>query len=56
MTMQQALAEGGGPTARGSERLRLNRTGPDGSVLQVQPRLTDPVQPGDVLYVKESLF
>lgn len=56
MTMQQALAQGGGPTARGSERLRLNRTRADGSVIQVEPRLTDPVQPGDVLFVKESLF
>lgn len=56
MTMQQALAEGGGPTARGSERLRLNRKRADGTVVQVEPRLTDTVQPGDVLYVKESLF
>ena len=56
MTMQQALAEGGGPTARGSERMRLNRKQPDGSVVQVEPRLSDPVQPGDVLFVKESLF
>jgi polysaccharide export outer membrane protein len=56
MTMQQALAQGGGPTTRGSERLRLNRTRADGSVMQVEPRLTDPVQPGDVLFVKESLF
>jgi polysaccharide export outer membrane protein len=56
MTVQQALAQGGGPTARGSERLRLNRTRADGSVVQMEPRLTDPVMPGDVLYVKESLF
>jgi polysaccharide export outer membrane protein len=56
MTMQQALAQGGGPTARGSERLRLNRKRADGTVIQVEPRLTDQVQPGDVLFVKESLF
>ena len=56
MTIQQALAEGGGPTARGSERLRLDRKRDDGSVVHVEPRLSDPVQPGDVLYVKESLF
>ena len=56
MTMQQALAQGGGPTARGSEKLRLNRTRADGSVQQLEPRLNDPVQPGDVLFVKESLF
>jgi polysaccharide biosynthesis/export protein len=57
MTVMQALAEGGGPTPRGSEsRLRLNRTGPDGRMVQLTPRMTDPVQPGDVLYVRESLF
>lgn len=56
MTMQQALAQGGGPTARGSERLRLNRTRPDGTVIQIEPRLTDLVMPSDVLYVRESLF
>jgi len=56
MTVLQALAQGGGPTNRGSERVRLNRTRPDGSVVQLEPRLTDPVLPGDVLFVKESLF
>jgi polysaccharide biosynthesis/export protein len=56
MTVLQALAQGGGPTARGSERIRLNRTRPDGTVVQLDPRMTDPVLPGDVLYVKESLF
>lgn len=57
MTVLQALAQGGGPTNRGSQnRLRLNRTGPDGKVVQTEPRLTDPVQPGDVLFVRESLF
>jgi polysaccharide biosynthesis/export protein len=57
MTVMQALAEGGGPTPRGSEsRLRLNRTGPDGRMVQLTPRMTDPVQPGDVLYVRESIF
>jgi polysaccharide export outer membrane protein len=56
MTVLQALAQGGGPTPRGSERLRLNRTRPDGTVVQTEPRLTDPVLPGDVLFVKESLF
>jgi polysaccharide export outer membrane protein len=57
MTVLQALAQGGGPTARGSaNRLRLNRTGPDGKVVTIEPRMTDPVQPGDVLFVRESLF
>jgi polysaccharide export outer membrane protein len=57
MTVLQALAAGGGPTPRGSaNRLRLNRTGPDGKVITTEPRMTDPIQPGDVLFVRESLF
>ena len=57
MTVMQALAQGGGPTPRGSQdRLRLTRTLPDGKVVQTTPKLTDPVQPGDVLFVRESIF
>ena len=57
MTMMQALAQGGGTTPRGSQdRLHLYRTRPDGTVEQSIPRPTDPVQPGDVLYVRESMF
>ncbi len=57
MTVMQALALGGGPTTRGSEkRLRLHRKAADGSIEQVEPKLTDPVLPNDVIYVKESIF
>lgn len=57
MTLMQALAQGGGPTARGSEKkLRLHRRMPDGSIQQSTPQLTDPVMPNDVLYVDERLF
>ena len=57
MTVMQALAAGGGITPRGSQnRLRLHRTSPDGGVVQSTPQLTDPVQPNDVLFVRESLF
>lgn len=57
MTVMQGLALGGGPTARGTEkRLRLNRKATDGSIQQIEPRLTDMLQPNDVIYVKESLF
>jgi len=53
MTMRHALAQGGGPTARGTERgLRLFRRGFE----TLNPELTDRVQPDDVLYVRESLF
>jgi polysaccharide export outer membrane protein len=57
MTVMQALAAGGGITPRGSQnRLRLHRAGPDGAVVQSVPQLSDPVQPNDVLFVRESLF
>ncbi len=57
MTLMQALAQGGGPTARGSEKkLRLHRRGASGSIEQTVPRLTDMVQPNDVIYVEERLF
>jgi polysaccharide export outer membrane protein len=57
MTVMQALAQGGGPTVRGSEkRLRLSRKMPDGSLQQLEPQLTDRVMPDDVIYVKESIF
>jgi polysaccharide export outer membrane protein len=57
MTVMQALAQGGGPSARGNEkRLRLHRKTADGRVLQTEPQLTDQVLADDVIYVKESLF
>jgi polysaccharide export outer membrane protein len=57
MTVMQAMAQGGGPTARGSEkRLRLHRKADNNSVQELEPRLTDAVQPDDVLYIRESIF
>ena len=57
MTIMQALAQGGGPSARGSEKkLRLHRRMPDGSIVQSSPQLTDAVMPNDVIYVDERLF
>lgn len=57
MTVQQAIAQGGGPTPRGSlNRLRLTRTGPDGKQVEGDARLGDPVLPNDVIFVRESLF
>jgi len=57
MTIQQALAQGGGPTVRGTEsRLRLHRRLPDGKVQQLSPELDAPVVADDVLYVRESIF
>ena len=34
----------------------MTRTNPDGAVVQLEPRMNDSVKPGDVLFVKESLF
>jgi polysaccharide export outer membrane protein len=57
MTLQQALAQGGGPTARGSEsRIRVSRRNADGKIEVLSPPLTDPVQADDVIYVRESVF
>ena len=57
MTVRQALAQGGGMTVRGTERrLRLHRRGADGSIEALTPKLDDPVQADDVLFVNESVF
>ncbi|SFW39975.1 polysaccharide export protein EpsE [Nitrosovibrio sp. Nv17] len=57
MTVMQALAQGGGPTPRGSEwRLRLHRKDALGNVENISPDMTDLVQPNDVIYVRESIF
>ena len=57
MTVMQALAQGGGPTGRGTEKkLRLSRKVGDGNIEQITPELTDLVLPNDVIYVNERLF
>lgn len=57
MTVQQALAQGGGPTVRGTEsRLRLHRRQPDGKINQLSPELDAAILADDVLYVRESIF
>jgi len=57
MTVMQALSVGGGVTLRGTDRgLKIRRRTLDGKFQAVDARLTDPVQPDDVIYVKESLF
>jgi polysaccharide export outer membrane protein len=56
MTIRQALAQGGGPTVRGTERrLKLFRRSGNG-VAESSPNLNSLVRPDDVLYVGESLF
>ncbi len=57
MTVMQALAQGGGPTLRGSEwRLRLHRKNAEGGVEKLSPEMADVVQPNDIIYVRESIF
>ena len=57
MTVMQALAQGGGPTARGSQnRLRLHRRDVSGKVVETVPQLTDKIRAEDVIFVRESLF
>ena len=57
MTVMQAIAMGGGITPRGTDRgLKISRKGENGQVARIDARLTDPVQPDDVIYVRESIF
>ena len=57
MSVMQALAQGGGLTARGTERdLQLHRRNPKGDVEKIHPAMTDQIQQNDVMYVRESLF
>ncbi|WP_235189775.1 SLBB domain-containing protein [Methylotenera sp. L2L1] len=57
MTVIQALAQGGGPTARGSQRnIKLHRRNVDGVIEKLSPAMTDALKQDDVLYVQESLF
>jgi len=57
INVRQALSLGGGLTPRGSERgIKVDRRAPDGSVRTYQARLSDKLQPNDVVQVPESLF
>jgi polysaccharide export outer membrane protein len=57
MTVMQALAMGGGPTVRGTQRgVQLHRRNASGVVEVLSPTLSDMVMQDDVLYIKESLF
>jgi len=57
MTVMQAIALASGITPRGTERgVKLSRRDANGKVRKIDVALTDPVQPDDVIYVRESLF
>lgn len=57
MTMQQALAEAGGPSLRGTQRgIKLYRRNAQGVVEVTETKPNELVQPNDVIFVTESLF
>lgn len=57
MTMEQALAAGGGLTLRGSEnRISVKRNDKSGKAVKGRPELSDPVAQDDVIFVGESIF
>ena len=57
MTVIEAIAKAGGITLRGSQRrIEIKRKKADGEYSTVKAKLGDPVQPDDVLQVKESIF
>jgi len=57
MVVMHALSLGGGLTTRGSDRgLTIHRRMPDGTLRKIDAKLFEPVQPDDVIYVRESLF
>lgn len=57
MTIRQALAQGGGPGPRGTEKgLQVYRRGVGGQIEPITPDMNDRVRPNDVLHIKESLF
>jgi polysaccharide biosynthesis/export protein len=57
MTIEQALAQAGGPTIGGSERrLRLDRRDSDGGIRHSHPAADTPIEADDVLFVPASIF
>ncbi|ASU38219.1 polysaccharide transporter [Herbaspirillum sp. meg3] len=57
MNVMRAISLGGGMTQRASQRrIYINREMPDKAAQEIKAKLTDPVLPGDVVYVNESLF
>ncbi|MCG8317586.1 MAG: polysaccharide export protein EpsE [Pseudomonadales bacterium] len=56
MTVQQALAQGGGITVRGTDsNIKLHRK-QDNGFTEISPELYDLVLPDDVIYIRESIF
>ena len=57
MTVQQALAAGGGIAPLGSEwRIQIKRRMPDGQVMEKSAKLDEDVEPNDTIVVNERFF
>ncbi len=57
MTVVEAISRAGGITPRGSEhRIDIKRRGPNGTYVNIHAKLSELVQPDDVIHVKESIF
>ncbi len=57
MTLLQALATGGGLSARGTDKgIKVHRKDGTGKVQVLEPAMTDTLRDGDVVFVRESLF
>lgn len=57
LTVAQAIAKGGGLTLRGTDKgVRVHRRYAGRTVQVLEPKLDDPVMPGDLIFVRESLF
>ncbi|MCC6609983.1 MAG: polysaccharide export protein EpsE [Burkholderiales bacterium] len=57
MNATQALAVGGGPNPRGTDRgMRLSRRDAGGELVMREAKPDEPILPDDVLYVRERIF
>lgn len=57
MTVLQAIAGAGGVTDMGSDRrVTIRRRQPDGRYRDISARLTDEIEPNDIIRVKERIF
>ncbi|MFO5361562.1 SLBB domain-containing protein, partial [Salmonella enterica subsp. enterica serovar Stanley] len=57
LNIMRVLAIGGGVTDRGStSRMLIYRKSDGGNIQAVPANLTDPVLPGDVVFVNERIF
>jgi polysaccharide export outer membrane protein len=57
MTVVEAISRAGGITPRGSERrIDIKRRTPNGTYINIKAKLSELVQPDDVIHVKESIF